>query len=389
MKIYFIGQKGIPTVGGGVENYVDNLAVRLAKTGHDVYVYTRWNYTNKNKRQYKGVKLINLPSLPLKNFDTISHTILAVFHVLFRKADVIHFHSIGPSSLLWLPKILKFKTAIVATFQSQCYLHKKWNILAQAYLRFGEFILCTFADAIIVPSKILQNRAKNIYGRESILIPNGVSFSYDKKSNLLKKLGLKKDDYFLAVSRLVKHKGLHYLIEAYNNLKTDKKLVIVGGSAYTDDYVREIKDLAIQNSNIIFAGARSGKILQQLFHNAYAFIQPSESEGLSIALLEAMSHKLPIIASDIEENCEVINGVGFLFKNKNIDDLKINMRYVQNYPKKAKNIGRLAYLKAKKNYDWDKLFNEVFRIYENYSKKEKRAKINIFKKNLHYNSFKN
>ena len=364
MKIYFIGQKGMPTHGGGVEHYVENLATRLAKQGHDVFAYTRHSYSDKNKTEYKGVKLINLPSVPTKNLDTITHTFLAVIDVLFRKADVIHFHSIGPSSLIWLPKLLKRNTTVIATFQSQCYKHQKWSGFAKWFLHLGEKILCNFADAIIVPSKTLQNYAKKIYNKETTYIPNGVTIDRAHADNLIKEWNLTKGEYFLTVSRLIRHKGIQYLIKAYQQMRTNKKLVIVGDGSFTDDYVAELKKLAGDNKNIIFTGNQIGISLAQLYSNAYAFIQPSESEGLSVALLEAMSYSLPVIVSDIEENKEAVGNAGILFKKKNIQDLKKQMRFLIRDKKQRNLLAKKSKQRVINNYDWDDLTADVVNAYQ-------------------------
>ncbi len=162
MKIAIIGQKGIPAVSGGVETHVEELATRLVKNGNEVLAYTRPNYTDRNLKEYKGVKLISLPSISSKNLDAIVHTFLSVLHVVFieRKVDLVHFHSIGPSSLLWLVKILKPTTPVVATFHTQCYVHKKWGRFAQMYLKLGEFVCNKVADEVIVISKTLQQYAQ-------------------------------------------------------------------------------------------------------------------------------------------------------------------------------------------------------------------------------------
>ena len=127
MKIYIIGQKGLPAHGGGVETHVENLATQLVNNEHEVFAYTRRNYTSKNFTEFMGVKLISLPSIPTKNLDAISHTFFSVLDFIFRrrKADVIHFHSIGPASLIWLVKIFRPRVKVVFTFHSQCYLNSK------------------------------------------------------------------------------------------------------------------------------------------------------------------------------------------------------------------------------------------------------------------------
>lgn len=363
MKIYFIGQKGIPTKFGGVERHVEELSTRLVKAGHEVFVYVRPNYTDKKLTKYKGVNLICLSSVATKHLDAISHTFRACLDVIRRDADVIHFHSIGPSSLLWLVKLLKPGVPVVATFHSMCYFHQKWGWFARAYLKFGEMVACVVADATIAISKSLTNYAKKTYGREAIYIPNGVGMAEFMAPNEIKQWGLTKSNYILSVSRLVRHKGIHYLIEAYNRLKTDKKLVIVGEGAFTDDYVKELKLLAEGNKNIIFTGSQNGDILQELFSNAYLFVQPSESEGLSIALLEAMSYGKATLVSDIPENIEAIEDAGLTFKNKDADDLSEKLQYSLENELIVRANGLLGCERAKEHYNWEAITAEIIKVY--------------------------
>ncbi len=366
MKIALIGQKGIPAISGGVETHVEELAKRLVKRGHEVIVYTRPNYTDKNLGEYQGVQLRSLPSISSKNLDTIVHTFLASLHVSFveRQVDIVHFHSIGPSSLLWLVKIFKPFTPVVATFHTQCYVHKKWGKFARAYLKFGELVCNKFADEVITISRTLQKYSQDKYRRVANYIPNGVSFKQTRQANLIKKWGLEKDNYIVSVSRLVRHKGIHYLIKAFSGLTTDKKLVIVGDSSYTDEYVRELKTLAENNKNIVFTGLQSGEILDELFSNAYLFVQPSESEGLSIALLEAMSYQQAVLVSDIPENEEAVRQAGFYFQNKNVESLQKELNTILHNPSLKKTKQKQALTRVKLNYNWEAITKDTEGIYE-------------------------
>ena len=284
MKIAFIGQKGIPAKSGGVERHVEELSVKLAEKGHEVFVYARNNYTEKNINEYKKVKLVHLSSVSTKHLDAIIHTFLATIHAIFQKYDVIHYHSIGPSSLCFLIKIFKRKTTLIATYHCQDYFHKKWGFIAKAYLKFGEFVISKVPDKTIVVTNIIKSFVKNKYNCDAVVIPNGMNV---KKINQFGKVkerwNLGKDEYILTVGRLIKHKGVHYLIEAYkkledNNLTQGKKLVVVGDGFYTDDYVEKLKQLAGGRENIIFTGDQQGEVLKELFSNAYLFVQSSESE---------------------------------------------------------------------------------------------------------------
>jgi len=371
MKIAFIGQKGIPAVSGGVEKHVEDLATRLVLAGHEVLVYVRPNYTKGVSKEYRGVKLINLPTIGTKHLDAITHTFLACLDIFFRKVDIVHFHSIGPSTLIWLVKILKPKTPIVATFHTQCYHHQKWGAFARFYLKMGERAICSLPDKTITVSKVLTNYVHNNYNGSKVeYIPNGVLVEKINSANEIARWKLEKDKYIVAISRLVRHKGLHHLIHAYNHIVTDKKLVIVGDGSFTDDYVVELHEMANKNSNIIFVGNQTGNTLKELLYNAYLFVQPSESEGLSIALLEAMAAGKPVLVSDIPENLEPIKNVGFIFENKNVNSLKEQLLYILKNPELARVKG-LAGIKIVENeYNWNVIMKNVEEIYLELIKKK-------------------
>ncbi len=360
MKICFIGQKGIPAHNGGVEKHVESLAINLAKEGHEVFVYSRNNYS-RDIKEYKGVKIISLPGIRSKHFEAIFYVFLACFDLMRKKVDIVHFHSIGPASLLWLAKLLKPKAKFVFTFHCQDYYHQKWGKLAQAYLKYGEKIGCKYADKIITISRDLKDYTLNNYKKDSVYIPNGASIVIPAPASEIRSFGLDKNNYFVSISRLIKHKGVHYLIEAYKKLKSDKKLVIVGDGSYTD--------LSSDNENIIFTGNQSGKALAELYSNAYAFIQPSESEGLSIALLEAMSYGKACLVSDIPANLEAVGDTGFTFKNKDIESLAERMNYLLANPELLSVKGDLAKERTTKEFNWVDISKKVEMVYEDLLKK--------------------
>lgn len=365
MKIAFIGQKGISaSVTGGVERHVQEIATKLAAEGHEVFAYTRPYYTDPKLEYYQGVHLISRPCLPTKHLDTISHTFMCILDAAKQDYDVIHFHAIGPSSLIWLFKLLNRKTPVVATFHCQDYLHQKWGAFARLYLKLGERLLCRFSDKVITVSKTLTKYVLDRYQVKSCYIPNGVNAAQLKTVDKIKEWGLDKDGYFLAVTRIVQHKGLHNLVVAYQKIRTDKKLVIVGDGAFTDGYVSSLKRLAAGNPNIIFTGQQSGDALIEFFSNAYAFVQPSEAEGLSISLLEAMSYGLPVLVSDIPENTEAIApGAGFVFKGRDAEDLAAKLSALLDDPATAKNAGGLAKKHVEENYDWAKIAKDIMGLY--------------------------
>ena len=390
MKVAFIGQKGIPAKFGGVERYTEEVAVRMAKKGHTVFAYTRKNYTDPTLKEYRGVKLISLPSFPTKNLDAISHTLFATVHAIFQDYDVIHYHSIGPTSLSFLVRIFRPKMAVISIFQCQDYTHQKWGWFAKKYLIFSEFLTCKIPHITIVVSRMLKKYAAEKYHRETILIPNGTEIKHIEKYNHLQKWGLQKNGYIVYVGRLIRHKGVHYLIEAFKKLEDkhlsrEKKLVIIGDGFYTDDYAKELKDTARGRENIIFTGSLMGEELDQLFAHSYLFVQPSESEGLSMALLEAMGHGRAILSSDIKENKEPLNEeTAVLFKSGSAQDLEEKMVTIINNPVVAKAMGEAARQKAQDEYSWDSITDKIELVYKNIlaQKRKVNPKTKLYEKSI-------
>ncbi len=377
MKIAFIGQKGIPVITGGVERRVQELSIRMVKQGHEVFVYARRNYTDISVKQYKGVKLVHIPTIARKNLDTIVHTFFSTVHAIFQHYDVIHFQAPGPSTLAWLIRLFRPDVILVATFNSQDYKHQKWNWLARKYLQLGEWAICKFPNQTIVISDILKKYAQEKYKIKTVTIPNGSAVKKTKKTNLLKQWGIKKNKYIFYLGRIIKHKGLHYLVEAVQELKKEGKIdksikvVITGEGAYTNEYVKELKTKA-NSTDIIFTGAQTGEAQYQLYSHALMFVQPSEAEGLSNSLLEAMGYGLPIVVSDIVENIMVVGNTALMFKKGDVEDLKRVIVELVNNTNKSKRLGKLAKRRVWKKYDWDKVTEMNLAVYRKVFETKKR-----------------
>lgn len=364
MKIAFIGQKGIPAKQGGIEKHVQELSTRLSKAGLDVFVYARPHYTKNHRTKFKGVSIINLPSLNTKNLDAITHTFLASIHAIFQNYDVIHYHGVGPSLLSWIPRIFNPGAKVIVTLHCLDRQHQKWSLFARFMLALGEWTSCHFPHQTITVSKTLKYYCQTEYHTEAVYIPNGFSSKINSgRSKILKKYGLEKNNYFLAVSRLVQHKGIHTLIEAYKKLDTDKKLVIAGTESNSTKYTNRLTSLAKKNKNIIFVGEQTGINLQTLYRNAYLFVQPSESEGLSISLLEAISYELPIIISNIDENIEIIGDMGLQFENKNSTSLKTQMEYALTHIAEINQSASLAKKEITRKYNWPQIVKQTINLY--------------------------
>ncbi|HZJ41739.1 MAG TPA: glycosyltransferase family 4 protein [Patescibacteria group bacterium] len=361
MKIAFIGQKGMPTKSGGVDRHVENLAIFLVQKKQEVIVYNRNHYLPEKINEWKGVKLVHLPFIDQKNLAAISHGFLATFDAIFKKVDVIHYHGIGPSLLTWIPRLLAPKIKVVSTLHSFDYGNDKWSSFAKFMLRLGEKTMCTFAHDVIVLTDLMHDYLWQRYNVESIVIPNGAYIEKDFSMNKLHAFGLRPQEYIISVSRLIRLKGIQYLIEAFKKIDNKNiKLAIIGDG----EYQTELEELAFNDPRIVFTGNQGGETLNQLYTQAKMFVQSSEMEGLSISLLEAMAHGLPIIVSDISANRQATQDTALYFKSKNVADLKNKLEFALNNPAEMEKLGNASQKRAENVYDWDNVSADTLKVYK-------------------------
>ena len=370
LNIAMIGHKVIPSRRGGVELVLTTLCPLLVKKGHNVTCFNRAGDKIENEyismvksNSYKGVKLKKVWTLNKKGFSALTSSFTAALCAAFGRYDVVHFHAEGPSAALWVPKL--FKKRCIVTVHGLDWKREKWqNGFASKYIKFGEKILAKYADEIIVLSKGVQQYFKDTYNRDTVFITNVVNIPKKGDLNIIKaKYNLEGNDYFLCLSRLTEEKGIHYLIDAYNQMDTDKKLVIAGDTSDTDEYVARLKDMSKDNHNIIFTGFVSGKILDSLYSNAYVYVLPSNLEGMPLSLLEAMSYGNCVIGSDIPEIADVLQDKGLLFEKSNIQDLKEKLQFIND----NRDI-RDSYRKESSDficnkYNWNEITDKTIELY--------------------------
>lgn len=370
MKVAMIGHKRIPSREGGVEVVVEEISTRLVKDGYKVEAYNRKGRNvqdknadkeNKKIKEYKGVKIITIPTINKKGIDALLYSFFASIRALFGKYDVLHYHAEGSCAMLWIPHL--FKKKIVVTIHGLDWQRSKWGGFATRYIKFGEKLAVKYADEIIVLSKGVQNYFKENYNRDTVFIPNGVNKPVIRKPNIIKeKYGLDKNEYILFLARIVPEKGVHHLIEAYKKINTDKKLVIAGGASHTNDYLEKIKAMASEDKRIIMTGFVQGEELEELYSNCYIYCLPSEVEGMPLSLLEAMSYGCNCLVSNIEENIQVCQEMGWTFKNGNVEDLKVNIEKLLNQDKLIEKDKISEYILKK--YNWEDVVSKTKKLYE-------------------------
>ena len=331
MKIAMIGHKVIPSQRGGIENVLTSLCPLLAELGAEITVYNRSsdkiedNYLHEVRNGfYKGVRLKTAPTIKLRGISAMIASYTAALRASFSNADIVHFHAEGPCAALWIPKL--FGKKCVATVHGLDWQREKWKRgLASKYIKTGEKVMAKYADKIIVLSESARTYFKDTYKRDTVLIPNGIDRPKHTAADKITKLfGLKKDEYICVVSRLTPEKGIHYLIDAQNSVKPDKKLVIAGDtgdSDSADSYTALLRKKAKDNPNIIFTGFISGDVLREIYSNTYAVCLPSDIEGMSLSLLEALAYGNALLCSDIPENTSVAKNHALYFKKSDTNDL--------------------------------------------------------------------
>jgi len=369
LRIAMLGHKRIPSREGGVEIVVEQLATKMSACNYNVTCYNRKGHHVSGKefdseklREYKGIRIKSVFTIEKGGLAAMSSSFFAAFCAAFGRYDVVHFHAEGPCAMLWLPKL--FGKKCVATIHGLDHMRAKWGRLASFYIRFGEKCAVKFADEIIVLSHNLQNYFKENYNRETVYIPNGVIRPQKKQADIIHRLfGLEKDGYILFLGRLVPEKGIKYLIEAFKQVDTTKKLVIAGGASGSVGFANEIKALADDDKRIIFTDFVEGDCLSELYSNAYIYVLPSDLEGMPLSLLEAMSYGNCCLTSDLPECVEVTADHGFAFRQGDVDALKNKLQFLCDNSSVVDDLKEKTADYICNKYNWDNVVRETLKLY--------------------------
>ena len=371
MNIAMFGHKRIPSREGGIEVVVAQLSTRMAAAGHNVTCLNRsghhvsgQEFDEEKSSVYNGVHLKKVWTLDKKGLAAMSASVSAAFCTAFGKYDIVHIHAEGPAFMCWLPKL--FGKRVVVTIHGLDWARAKWGRFASWYIRKGERNAARHADEIIVLSKGVQDYFLKTYGRQTVFIPNGVNRPENREADeIVERWGLHKDDYVLFLGRLVPEKGIHYLLEAWKGISTTKKLVIAGGSSDTTDYMTRLREMA--GENVIFTGFQQGRVLEELYSNAYVYVLPSDLEGMPLSLLEAMSYGNCCLVSDIEECTQVTGDHAVVFEKGNVEDLRNKLQGLLDRPDEVKSFKEGAADYICDRFSWDDVVTKTLELYRNRS----------------------
>ena len=358
VRVAFIGGRGVVSKYSGIETYYEEIGQRLIGMGHHVTAYCRSYFTPPGTRR-NGMQLVRLPTIRSKHLETLVHTFLSTLHVLVQPCDVVHYHALGPALFSFIPRLVGKKT--VVTVQGLDWQRKKWGRFAAAVLRLGERAAVSLPSHTMVVSQALQKHYRAGYGAETSYVPNGGVLREWRLPDKIFDWGLEPGRYILFLGRFSPEKGCHLLVEAYEKLETDVKLVMAGGSSYCDNYSRELQTHA--GPRIKMLEWVSGEALDELLTNAMMFVLPSDLEGLSLALLDAMGAGLCVLSSDVTENREAVEDAGFTFRRGDAADLADRLRFLIANPAVREAAGRAAKRRIREHYQWPQIAREIERVY--------------------------
>lgn len=369
MRIAMLGHKRMPSREGGVEVVVEELSVRMAQRGHEVTCFNRRGhhvsgreFDTEKQKTYRGVRIRTVPAPDIKGLAAMTASVLASVRAAFGRYDVVHFHTEGPCATLWLPKLLG-KRCIV-TVHGLDHQRSKWGRLARTYILLGEKAAARWADEIIVLSRGVQEYFRTIYGRSTRLIPNAMPSLPRREAALIReKYGLEKDGYILFLGRITPEKGVHWLIEAYKRLETDRKLVIAGGASDSAEYFRSLRAQAGEDPDVIFTGFIQGQALEELYSNACIYVLPSELEGMPLSLLEALSCGCCCLVSNIPENRDVVGDCGVTFRSGDAADLADKLRELLASPERIERCRAAVMREQRFRRDWDEVTERTLALY--------------------------
>lgn len=360
MRIAFLAVKNIMR-GGGIEKYTSELGSRLVQRGHDVTVYTMRHYGDVPEH-YLGMRIVSVPSFAAPCLQKLSCSAAAAINSIWKKKyDIVHFHSFAPGAFAWLPRLRGAKC--VLQLHSLEWKRKRWGTIGSSIVKILEKLALSQSHIYTAVSRTQCDFYRTHRGIEMQYIPTAADVKPKTEAREIYRLGLEPNEYILFACRLVPEKGAHYLVSAFRQLDTDMKLVIAGDAQGAAEYRKKLIELAGGDPRILFPGFAEGRLIEELFSHCYLYVQPSEVEGLSLSILEAMSYGHCCLVSDIPENLEAIGDVGFHFTNRNIDDLADRLRWLLEHREEVASVNVGAKERIRQYYSWQSISEQIEKLY--------------------------
>ncbi|MCK6541054.1 glycosyltransferase [bacterium] len=356
--IVIIGSRGIPASYSGFETSIQETSIRLVNKGFDVVVHCRRNHYRVKKQSFNGVRLKHLPSIKSKFFDTITHTALSTVQIFFEKVDYVILYGIGNS--IFIPFLRLRGVPVIAVVDGADWERAKWPFFAKKYLSVNRYFAVYFSSLYIVDNEKLALDYQQRFKRNPVYIPYGANQLSIYDSRFLGKYGLCERGYIIFIGRFVKEKGIDLLIQAFEQVTTDKKLVIVGGNETDKKYVQSLHSKG--GNRIVFTGFIYGEEYESLLHKALFYVSASLLEGTSPSLLSAMAINGFALVSNLPENEEVLKGSCATFETGNVNQLAEKLRFYINAEDKIEIERERTKFIVKKYYSWDTITDKYVEL---------------------------
>lgn len=349
LRIVLLGTRGIPGNYGGFETFAEELGARLVARGHEVTVYCRSHYTSRHLRSHRGVRLVVLPTIKHKYFDTVVHTALSSVHALRGRYDVALMCNAANAVFCWLPRLAGTPVAInVDGIERK---RQKWNVLGRAWYLVSERLSCWLANEVVTDARVIEAYYRTRYGQETTFIPYGCEVRRDAAAATLEHFGLEPDGYVLYVSRLEPENNAHAVIAAYEKSELSQKLVIVGDAPYATEYKATLRRAA--GPGVVFTGGVYGTGYRELQSHALAYVHATEVGGTHPALVEAMGFGNAVLVNDVPENREVAGDAALYFEAARPDTLAEVLERVVGDPALRQRCRERARERAQALFSWD------------------------------------
>lgn len=352
LRISLLGTRGIPANYGGFETCAEELATRLAARGHQVSVYCRTPQIAYPEDEYRGVRLIKLPTIRNKYLDTIVHSTISALDAIVRRYDVVFVFGVGNSPVCALLRMGRLP--VLLNVDGLDWQRDKWPPLARWCLRQAERIAVRVADRTITDSPNVRDYYRDRRDVELAYIPYGADPVYTPPNGTLEAHGLDPRRYFLYVGRLEPENHVHDLVAATRAAGTALRTVVVGDAPYADDYKASLRREA--DGLVTFTGAIYGSGYWELNQNAYAYIFPVVASGTHPALIEAMACGNCVLARDTPDNRHV--GADTIRYFRDTAELSSLMRWAESSPEAVAELGNQAALRVREVFDWERVTDE-------------------------------
>lgn len=359
LSLAIMGTRGIPANYGGFETFAEELSTRLVAHGHRVTVYGRSHYVDPSRTVYRGVRLVVLPAIQTKYWDTLSHTFLSSLHGCWHRHDVVLICN-AANAIFALPLRMTGQRVVVNVDGVER-RRAKWNRLGRIYYRLSEYLSTRGPHAMVTDARAIERYYLETYGADSVFIPYGARAEPVRTQDALVRFGLSAGQYVLYVSRLEPENNAHVVIAAFESVRTDCRLVMVGDAPYSRSYIAGLR--RTRDPRILFTGAVYGQGYWELLANAACYVQATEVGGTHPALIEAMAQGNLVIANGTPENAEVVGDAGLLYRRNDASDLAAKLQAVLDAPDRHAAYRARARARAQQCYSWEVVVDRYERLF--------------------------